>query len=35
MIKLKVDEFENRRDIGDILQLLDNSEAVEVEYKLA
>lgn len=32
MIKLKVDEFENRRDI---LQLLDNSEAVEVEYKLA
>ena len=28
-------EFENRRDIRDILQLLDNSEAVEVEYKLA
>lgn len=29
MIKLKVDEFENRRDI---LQLLDNTETVEVEY---
>ena len=35
MIKLKVDEFENRRDIRDIFQLLDNSEAVEVGYKLA
>lgn len=32
MIKLKVNEFENRRDIS---QLLDNSEAVEVEHKLA
>lgn len=35
MIKLKVNEFENRRDIMNILQLLDNSESVEVEYKLA
>lgn len=32
MLKLKVDEYENRKDI---LLLFDNSEVVKVEYKSA